>query len=282
MLGLFTPSNDAEVDGLGASLTGQHVRRGRDLLPRWLVVRLVTLFKTINPMIDRFELWNRKAIHDSEVILMKDKCDLIFVSCPPFSTLKVAETLSEKFKLPWVADFRDLFSGNHAYDLPGWRQKIDVWRERRIVQGASALITVSEPLGVRLRDLHSHPIWIVKNGSNIQKFELKKSESITAINADSDVLVLAYTGTIYYDYYSWRDLLVCMRMLRDAGVDLKLILAGQNTNFFLKTASDFGLREIIFCKGLVSSEDARRIQQEADCLIFFTWKNAEGFAPQIS
>ena len=91
-----------------------------------------------------------------------------------------------------------------------------------------------------------------------------------------DALILAYTGTIYYDHYSWMDLLVCLRMFHDAGTDVKLILVGQNHDFFLKSASRLGVRELLVYHELVSAKEAAAIQRSADCLIFFTWKNAEG------
>lgn len=56
--------------------------------------------------------WIKPAITEGSSIIESKKIDLIFSSAPPFSNHLIAERLSEQFKIPFVSDYRDLFSSN--------------------------------------------------------------------------------------------------------------------------------------------------------------------------
>lgn len=216
--------------------------------------------------------WNKNALRRSLRILGEQKFDVIYATTPPFSTLGVAKAASHLTEVQWVAEFRDLWSDNHAYDLPQWRRRMDRVREVEMVASASALVTVSKPLAETLLEMHKKPVWVVKNGADFQRVCVNKESTI----APDTKLRLAYTGTIYFNHYEWKGLLEGIRYLHEFTDDIRLSVAGDNLQPFIRYAKKIGVLDSIYHHGLVSQEAALDIQQQADCLVFFTWKNAEG------
>lgn len=268
--GEFTADNELKYSAPSKFCFGREIRKLRGWLPQSVDKVIMDLLKICLLWPDLHIIWTFKSIWIAKKLIKKN-ADVVFVSCPPFSTLVAAKFIAKKRGIPWVADFRDLWTFNHSYNPPNWRRRWDEICEVNAVSSASALVTVSEPLRDSLERLHSQPVWIVKNGASFQKKNLM-SDSIV----DPTTLVIAYTGTVYYNQYSWRELIECLRILHESGVSLKLVLAGRNTALFQRTASSVGLGDLISCRGLVSFEESARIQKEADLLIFFTWNNSDG------
>ena len=83
------------------------------------------------------------------------KPDIIYSSANPFTSLLVAKRLSQKYSIPFVAEFRDLWSDNPYIELPWWRQKIDLKLESSVLNSTKACVTVSEPLKQKLAEKFS-------------------------------------------------------------------------------------------------------------------------------
>ncbi|MFC2134254.1 glycosyltransferase [Bacteroidota bacterium] len=62
--------------------------------------------------------WANKAYKISASLIKKNKYDLIFVSIPPFSSFIIAAKLKQKYNIPLVVDYRDLWFGNHFAFYP--------------------------------------------------------------------------------------------------------------------------------------------------------------------
>lgn len=249
----------------------KQVKKLLSLCPRPFERSILNIFQTCWPLPDRHILWCLRAVWLARKIIHKTTIDVVYASCPPFSTLMAARYISHTSKIPWVAEFRDLWAYNHSYNLPTWRKNWDEKQEYKITLSASALVTVSKPLAHSLSKLHHQPIWVINNGADFNKKILGCYN-----HYKPNTLVLAYTGTIYYEHYYWKELLECIRIMRNAGIKLKVFLAGRNLDLFVRYAIDLGLKETIVFKGPVSQEETISIQNYADCLIFFTWKNTKG------
>jgi len=67
--------------------------------------------------------WIRPAVKCGDKIIEDWRPDIILTSGGPFSAFIATRILSAKHKIPWVADYRDLWSLNHAYPYFQWREK---------------------------------------------------------------------------------------------------------------------------------------------------------------
>jgi glycosyltransferase involved in cell wall biosynthesis len=83
----------------------------------------------------------RQVIHDHAT--RGEPIELIMSSAPPASTHVLGERLAREFDLPWVIDFRDLWTDNPTYDLPVWRHALDRRTEARWLTRATGVVTVT-------------------------------------------------------------------------------------------------------------------------------------------
>ena len=228
------------------------------------------LFSLIFRWPDSQKNWAKSIVEFMSRNRRTDNFDIIYVSTPPFSSLLAASCLSKLYRIPWVGEFRDLWSENHNYSLPKWRKIIDKYFEFKWLKTAAALVTVSEGLSVNL-SLHRKPVITIRNGFD-QELLLLETEK----RPNNSPLRLVYTGTIYYDQYAWQDLLLGLQGFILNGGDFELILAGSNHEIFLREAARLGLRERVFSRGLIGQDASFSLQKSADLLVFFPWNGSQG------
>ena len=109
-------------------------------------------------------------------IVRDRKIDLVLISCAPFSTLRLAETLRKQFpRLPIVLDFRDEWLST-TFDVAGFNfsrteraRTFSIQAEARAVASATRVVSVTEagrreirsPLSAATRQQVSlHPQWV--------------------------------------------------------------------------------------------------------------------------
>ena len=66
--------------------------------------------------------------------------DAIIATGDPFVLFKYASSLSKKFNIPWIADYRDPWTGNKNRS----EMFFDNYWERRFLANVTAMTTVSE------------------------------------------------------------------------------------------------------------------------------------------
>lgn len=134
----------------------------------------------------------RQVIHDHAT--RGEPIELIMSSSPPVSTQVLGERLAREFGLPWVIDFRDLWTDNPTYDLPTWRRALDRRTEQRWLMRATGVITVTpswrEMLASRLSP--EAAVAFIPNGYDEADFaELPQSVH------DPEFFTIVHTGTFY-------------------------------------------------------------------------------------
>jgi glycosyltransferase involved in cell wall biosynthesis len=157
--------------------------------------------------------WLPYAVDRGRQLLAEGGFDAIFSSSGPPSSHIVAARLQRASGLPWIADYRDLWSGNH------WDYRVAPFRwvergfERRILRNASLLTTVSSTLAKRLADLHLKPAEVVFNGFDPADYP-------EAPAPDPDFTV-TYVGSLYWPDQDPAPLLAAVALVKDRpGIDL--------------------------------------------------------------
>jgi hypothetical protein len=132
--------------------------------------------------------WVPFAVAEGRRLLDSGNFQAIFSSSGPPSSHIVAGRLQRYSGLPWIADYRDLWSDNH------WDARIGAFRhlerrlERRVLSGAALITTVAPTWARKLRELHGHNVEVVYNGFDPADYP---SEPPTAPE-----FVLTYVGTL--------------------------------------------------------------------------------------
>jgi hypothetical protein len=140
--------------------------------------------------------WGRKAYHLASKILSNERIDLIFSTSPPITAHVVARRLKGNFNIPWVADFRDLWTGNPAYQMPRWRRALDRRLERQLLQSADGLVGVTETITSTLRKDAANPqkTICITNGYDEEDFS---GLAEPGENRHPGVFVFLYLGSLY-------------------------------------------------------------------------------------
>jgi glycosyltransferase involved in cell wall biosynthesis len=131
--------------------------------------------------------WVRYAVDEGRRLLEAKAFDAILSSSGPPSSHLVAAKLQKISGLPWIADFRDLWSDNH------WDRRIAPFTylerglERRTLNGAHAITTVAPTWADRLARLHEVPVHVVYNGFDPGDYPSRRSQ---------DAFTLNYAGTL--------------------------------------------------------------------------------------
>lgn len=138
--------------------------------------------------------WARRAYAQAAELLSRGDIDMIVSTAPPMSAHFFAARLKRRFGVPWVADYRDLWTGNPFYDAPAWRRWMDLRAERQLLTQADGAIGVTQEMVTLLgRDLTAgREIIFLPNGYDEADFS-----GIAPTAQNDGRFVLLYTGSMY-------------------------------------------------------------------------------------
>lgn len=233
--------------------------------------RLGQWYKTLFHWPDAETGWVGAAIARGLDLMKEKPFDVVYVSAPPFSALRVAARLAAFGGIPWVADFRDLWSDNHAYDHPRWRLALDRRCETSLLKTASALTTVSHPLAAKLKR-HSLPTWVVRNGFDPDDFNSGLS---TDVRTNCGELLIAYTGSIYSGHHDVDTFCEGLSMFAASGRRARVRVVGRNVAILTDAARRHGVLSLIDVSFTVPRAEALALQKAADVLLMFLWGGGE-------
>lgn len=233
------------------------------------VSRLGELYRTLFNVPDNHIGWYRSALRAGEAIIRDWRPDLIYASATPQTALLVAQKLSARHDIPWVAELRDLWVDNHYYQFPRWRRAIDSFLERRILSTASLLVTVSEPLAQTLRAKYGRPTVVVMNGFDPADFPTDPQP------APADQLTILYTGMIYPGRRDPTPLFEALRRMGPLANKVRVHFYGRLLPGMQALIDRYGVSRQVEMHGPVSYRESLRLQAEADILLLLLWDTPE-------
>lgn len=143
--------------------------------------------------------WARRALPVALDIVRRHAAagtpiEAVFSSAPPPSAHGLGERVARATGLPWIADHRDLWTDNPAYDAPAWRAALDRRLERRWLLNADAVVTVTPSWRARLAALRppGASTVFIPNGYDEDDFA-----SLPPPARDPGLFTLVHTGTFY-------------------------------------------------------------------------------------
>jgi glycosyltransferase involved in cell wall biosynthesis len=159
----------------------------------------------------------------AEEYLKKNKVDCIIATGEPFVLFRYASKLSQKYNLPWVADYRDPWLQNNKRSMNKIHYFINLRLEKRYLQNVEFIITVSDFLKniIRRSELYKG-ITIIRNGFDEIKINLKENidENITDLS-------IAFAGSIY-DWHPWKSFLKVIDEIEINDFNIMVIFYGIN------------------------------------------------------
>lgn len=203
---------------------------------------------------------------------MKDwRPDIILASSPPPSTLLVARHLAKRYRVPWVADLRDLWVDHQYYDQPRWREAVERRLERSVLRSAAGLVTVSGPLAETLRTKYGREPVIVMNGFDPSDYP---SRDRRASSENNSVRIL-YTGVVYEGRQDPSPLFAALKALGTEMESVEVVFYGSFLQKIRELIAVHGVERVVQVNDPVPYRQSLQMQTEADVLLLLLWNDPE-------
>ncbi|MCZ7438584.1 glycosyltransferase [Micromonospora sp. WMMC241] len=219
--------------------------------------------------------WIRPALRAFRAADGDWRPDVVLASAPPFSGFLVAAAIARRLGVPWVADYRDLWSvGNDYWVRSSLRRAVDEKLERRVLRSVTACVTVSSPLAETLRRTFGVDARVVMNGIDRRRVTPRSADARPVPGGPGGVtLTLAYTGHLYGGRRDPGPLLAALALLgQDAG-RVHVVFAGEDNGVVRAAADRAGVSDCVTVLGYVSPEKSWQIQADADVLVQLMWND---------
>jgi hypothetical protein len=118
--------------------------------------------------------------------------NIIIGTFPPIGNVIVARYLAKQYKVPWIAEIRDLIS-QYKDDVPkGWRKsvKLDLSMEKYLLSTASGIVPVTAGFRKQLRQYYNKKFAVVFNGWDTK-------DKYNNVETDLPEEYLYYAGSLY-------------------------------------------------------------------------------------
>lgn len=142
--------------------------------------------------------WIEPAVIEAEKLIKNKKIDLIFSTAPPFSNHIVAQKLNQLTNIPFVVDYRDLFSGNH-FEVNESDSKISqkLKLESKWLTNSSGVIALDEFALKKIQEVipsKSLQAKVISHGFDLDDF---KADVKSILDYKKDKLNWLYSGLFY-------------------------------------------------------------------------------------
>jgi len=211
--------------------------------------------------------WLKPAAEAGDNLVASWRPDVIFATSPPPTSLVLADRLARKHGIPWVAEFRDLWSDHPYYEYSAVRRWFERAWDQRVVSRASAIVTVSPIWQPRLEARYGRPTTIAMNGFVADDFP----EQPPVAPETSGPLRIVYTGHIYRGHRDPTALFRALRKVGAAPTDVVVEFIGtENKGLFALSAAE-GVADLVRVYEPVSYRRALELQLHADVLLHLQW-----------
>ncbi len=218
-------------------------------------------------------LWIPFATKRAIQIIKKEQISVIFTSFPAYSLNIIGYMLKVVTRVPWVADYRDLWTDDLSRDwLPRWRKRLERFLEFVVMKRADRIIIVSgQMVHIMLRNfpyLNNERFAVISNG-----FDPEYSKIIITNYKKGTSFKIVYTGQIknftHSKFFFAVDELI--KKNDDLAKKIEIILVGR----IVETEKEKIFQELnkqniisrLHITGWISHAKALEIQKNSDVLL---------------
>jgi len=246
----------------GAFDTNESPSRPSDPPPLRRVLRWVkkTLFFP-----DRVAGWIPHALLQALRATREDRYDAVLSTAMPASVHVVGAIVSAIRGLPWIADYRDPWTGNQYVEWGPIQTRLQRWLEVSLIRRASVVTTISQPIASLLESIHRRPVAVIPNGADPDDWSGLE-------NCTPQRFSLCYTGSMYDGYRTPQLLFEALAELNaegDPAANVHVDFYGPNSDHVGELARRYGLDANVSQHGTVPRREALAAQRRASHLLIF-------------
>jgi len=228
-----------------------------------LATNLVAQLPILHNLLFEPNGWYFYAVREGLKLLKNNDIKVIFSSSQPRLSHLIAARLHNKTKIPWVAEYRDLWvdpQHNKSRFYQFWETKV----ERKVMEGCHTLITVSEFTVKQLEAIHPKKIAVIHNGFDEQDY----SENVPLISK----FTLTSTGSISFGKRSPELVFQAVAQLQEEGrispnnFEVRFY-GGSQLQPLLPLIEKYQLGELVKIYGFVPFKESVKRQQESAVLL---------------
>jgi hypothetical protein len=222
---------------------------------------------------DGQRLWLNNAVEVGNKIIAEKEISCIISSSDPFTCHRIASRLSNTHSIPWIADYRDPWSQNPYKDTSFARQFFERRMERKTIDSASEIVTVSEPIADMISNLHNREVKTILNGYD------KSQHPDRSLR---DTFTIMYPGQFYKGRRNPEMLFSAVSKLLEQGIskeNISIEFYGYTKTWILDMAKDYAIADCVKAIEPVDKSVILKRESESHCLLSLHWDDSrsEGY-----
>ena len=213
---------------------------------------------------DRLAGWIPPALKQALALTRKQRFDAVISTAMPATTHVVGGLVSVAAGLPWIADYRDPWTGNHMRSDSGMRAGAEKLFERLLVRRAKAIVAVST-ICSRVAAVHAREVTAIDNA-----YDPDDWADLGSIEPHK--FVLCHTGNLYDGRISPSlcfEALAALRSERHPTASARVHFYGANGDHVIELAQRYGIDSQVEYHGCVPRHEALSAQRSASTLLVF-------------
>lgn len=225
--------------------------------------RLFNYWEEIFLFPDNARCWKKPAIKIGTDLVNKYDIDAVISTSKPETAHLIANSIAKKTKIPWIADYRDLWTQNHYYQYSVLRKSIEFLLENHTLKRASVVTTVSKPLAEQMK-VFSKDVVVIPNGYDPDLFNDSKGQV-------NEKFTLVYTGYLMSGkrdpepFFKAISAMIKNRICKRENI--KFDFYGFIEDWVIYEIEKYELKDIVVLHGNVGRKEAITAQRAADVLV---------------
>jgi glycosyltransferase involved in cell wall biosynthesis len=252
------------------------------LLNKFGLIRIAGILNSFFLIPDINTAWLPFAIKKGIKIINKEKPEIIYSSSPREGVHLIAYFLKKKLGLPWVADFRDLwtlYEGRYK-PLTFFHHAINKYIEKSIYSKWSDVVIANTPENKKIIaekfNVNTNKIRVITNGYDTDDVDLIQNKK-----CDNGYLTIGFIGGIQKPALCYDEFLQAFAYAIEGGKKIKLLMWSEKSDRLIRLLKKYkGVIDNVEFKQYVPHQQCLRELQQVDVLLVLLAKEYPCVVPQ--
>ena len=237
------------------------------------IARLGYSYKQIVNFPDGMVGWYPFGLRAARELVKSGDFDALLTSAWPVTNHLIASRVARETGLPWLADFRDLWTQNHWFRRSGrFLPQLERALERRVMKPATIVTAPSREWADSLERTLGKQAFVVTNGFD--------PEDHPSIVSPAKTFTLTYTGVYYPQKQDAGPLIAALAKLKQQGrispERFRFRLVGRYLHGLESLIRAAGIQSMTTIEPSVSHSEALELQSSSTALMMFLWTESAG------